>query len=43
MDTEGYIEMMTNIMIPVIEKSTLLATEYSKACGRDTLLSEDFR
>ena len=41
MDTEGYIEMMSNIMIPVIEKSTLLATEYSKACGRDTLLSED--
>jgi|TARA_B110000967_G_scaffold185469_1_gene205776 hypothetical protein len=38
---EQYIETMTNLMLPVIEKSTLLASEYSKACGRDTLISED--
>ena len=40
---EQYIETMTNLMLPVIEKSTLLAAEYSKACGRDTLLSEDMK
>jgi len=41
MMTEQYIETMTNILLPVIERSTLLAAEYSKACGRDTLLPED--
>ena len=38
---EQYIETMTNILLPVMEKSTLLAAEYSKACGRDTIVSED--
>jgi len=38
---EQYIETMTNILLPVFEKGTLLAAEYCKACGRDTLLSED--
>lgn len=38
---EQYIETMTNIMVPVFEKSAKLATEYSKACGRDVLLPED--
>lgn len=38
---EQYIETMTNIILPVIEKSTLLAAEYSKACGRDIILPED--
>ena len=38
---EQYIETMTNILLPVIENATLLAAEYSKACGRDTLLPED--
>jgi hypothetical protein len=38
---ERYISDMINIIQPVIEKSTLLAAEYCKACGRDTLLSED--
>ena len=38
---DQYIETMTNILVPVLEKSTLLAVEYSKACGRDTLLPED--
>ena len=41
MMAEQYIETMTNILLPVIERSTLLAAEYSKACGRDTLLPED--
>ena len=39
--TEQYIETMTNLLLPVLERGTLLAAEYSKACGRDTLLSED--
>jgi histone H3/H4 len=38
---EQYIETMTNILLPVFEKGTLLAAEYCKACGRETLLSED--
>tara|TARA_B110000503_G_scaffold116469_1_gene175616 strand:+ start:444 stop:887 length:444 start_codon:yes stop_codon:yes gene_type:complete len=38
---DQYIETMINIMLPVIERSTLLAAEYSKACGRDALISED--
>jgi hypothetical protein len=38
---EQYIETMTNILLPVMEKSTLLAAEYSKACGRDAIVSED--
>ena len=38
---EQYIETMTNILLPVMEKSTLLAAEYSKACGRDVIVSED--
>tara|TARA_B110000261_G_scaffold164374_1_gene213623 strand:+ start:4801 stop:5268 length:468 start_codon:yes stop_codon:yes gene_type:complete len=36
-----YIDTMINIVQPVIEKSTLLAAEYCKACGRDVILSED--
>lgn len=36
-----YIETMTNLLMPVMERSTILAAEYSKACGRDTLLPED--
>ena len=38
---EQYIQTMTNLLLPVMERSTLLAAEYSKACGRDTLLPED--
>ena len=30
-----------DIMLPVIEKSVLLAAEYAKACGRDIILPED--
>ena len=38
---EQYIQTMTNILLPVMEKGITLACEYSKACGRDTLLPED--
>jgi hypothetical protein len=38
---EQYIETMTNILLPIIEKATLLSAEYTKACGRDTILPED--
>jgi hypothetical protein len=38
---EQYIETMTNILLPVMEKSTLLAAEYAKACGRDIIVPED--
>lgn len=38
---EQYMEAMTNILLPVLERGSLLAAEYSKACGRDTLLPED--
>ena len=38
---EQYIETMTNILLPVLEKATLLSAEYAKACGRDTIVSED--
>jgi hypothetical protein len=30
-----------DIMLPVIEKSVILAAEYAKACGRDIILPED--
>ena len=32
---EQYIETMTNILLPVMEKATLLSAESAKACGRD--------
>lgn len=32
---------LIGILLPVLEKSMILAAEYSKACGRDTVLSED--
>ena len=38
---EQYIESMTNILLPVMEKATLLSAEYAKACGRDMIVSED--
>jgi hypothetical protein len=38
---EQYITSMTNILLPVFERGVILAAEYSKACGRDTLLPED--
>ena len=38
---QQYMETMTNILLPVLEQAVVLAAEYSKACGRDTLLPED--
>jgi len=38
---EQYINTMINIVTPVLEKSMVLACEYSKACGRDIVLPED--
>jgi hypothetical protein len=38
---QQYIENMTNIITPVMERSVVLAAEYSKACGRDVILPED--
>jgi len=45
-ETSGaYEESQTNalmgILLPVLEKSMIIAAEYSKACGRDTVLGED--
>ena len=37
-----YVTGMIDILLPVMEKGMLLAAEYSKACGRDTLLPEDW-
>lgn len=38
---ESYIKNMIDIIQPVMEQSVILAAEYSKACGRDVVLSED--
>lgn len=38
---DQYMETMSNILIPVIERAMLLACEYSKACGRDAVLMKD--
>lgn len=32
---------LVGILLPVLEQSMILAAEYSKACGRDTILPED--
>lgn len=32
---------LIDILLPVLERSMVLAAEYSKACGRDTVLPED--
>ena len=32
---------LIGILLPVIERSVVLAAQYSKACGRDTILPED--
>ena len=32
---------LIGILLPVLEKSVVLAAEYSKACGRNTILPED--
>jgi len=38
---DQYMETMSNILIPVIERAMILACEYAKACGRDAILMKD--
>ena len=38
---EDYMNAMVGIVMPVLEQSVVIAAEYSKACGRDVILSED--
>jgi hypothetical protein len=38
---ERQMNAMLEILTPVLEKSMLLACEYSKACGRNTVLAQD--
>ena len=38
---EDYMKAMIDIVMPVLEQSVVLAAEYSKACGRNVILSED--
>ena len=38
-----FITTMIDIMVPVLEQAMILAAEYSKACGRDTVLPEDVK
>tara|TARA_B110000305_G_scaffold143264_1_gene159414 strand:- start:136 stop:540 length:405 start_codon:yes stop_codon:yes gene_type:complete len=38
---DQYMTTMIDIMTPVLEKSMLIACEYCKACGRDTITSQD--
>jgi len=38
---EDYMNAMVDIVMPVLEQSVVLAAEYSKACGRNVILSED--
>jgi len=38
---ERHLEAITDILIPVLEKSMVLACKYCRACGRDVVLSQD--
>ena len=38
---EDYMKAMVDIVMPVLEQSIVIAAEYSKACGRNVILSED--
>lgn len=38
---ERQLEAITDILIPVLEKSMVLACKYCRACGRDVVLSQD--
>lgn len=37
------IQTSMEIILPVMEKATLLAAEYTKACGRQTLTAQDMK
>ena len=39
--SEEYMQAMSNILVPVLERAMLLACEYSKACGRSAILMKD--
>lgn len=39
--SEQYMQAMSNILIPVIERAMILACDYAKACGRDVVLMKD--
>lgn len=36
-------EAALDIFLPVLESATVLAAHYTKACGRDVILSEDIK
>lgn len=38
---DEYLQAMVNIMLPILEQSVIIAAEYSRACGRDVILSRD--
>ena len=38
---ESQANALMGILLPVIERSMILAAQYAKACGRDTVLGED--
>lgn len=38
---DEYLEAMVNIILPILEQSVIIAAEYSRACGRDIILSKD--
>tara|TARA_Y100000389_G_scaffold201255_1_gene243485 strand:- start:370 stop:804 length:435 start_codon:yes stop_codon:yes gene_type:complete len=38
---ESQQQTLMGILVPVLERSMVMAAEYSKACGRNTILSED--
>ncbi len=40
---DAYINGMIGIMLPVMEKSMILAGQYARACGRDTIVSDDMQ
>jgi len=39
--TNSYIQSAMDIMVPVMERSIVLAGHYTKACGRNTILPGD--
>lgn len=38
---ENWISAMTDIILPVFEKSVMVAGKYAKGCGRDVIISGD--
>ncbi len=42
-DCSREVNSMIEIMMPVMEKTIVYAGEYAKACGRETIVSEDMQ